>query len=143
MDSVIAEIFDTARRKLTLLLTVFRLVLIVVAFVLTALTRLLTVLRFVLIDVAFVLTAFSRLLIVVMFVVFVKPELLILTIADESATKLPLLIVPANKVPIVKLLAVPTFVVNKLIPTVPALIELKAPAAVNIFPIEPLLIVPA
>ena len=43
MDSVIAEIFETARRKLTVLLTVFKLVLIDVAFVLTAFTRLLTV----------------------------------------------------------------------------------------------------
>ena len=41
---------------------VFRLVLTVVTFVLTALTRLLTVLRLVLTVVTFVLTAFTRLL---------------------------------------------------------------------------------
>ena len=62
MDNVIAEIFETARRKLTVLLTVFKLVLIVVAFVLTELTRLLTVFKLVLIIVAFVLTVFTRLL---------------------------------------------------------------------------------
>ena len=54
--------FETARRKFTVLLTVFRLVLTVVTFVLTAFSKLLTALRLVLTVVAFVLTAFTRLL---------------------------------------------------------------------------------
>ena len=89
MDIVIAEIFETARRKFTVLLTVFKLVLTVVALVLTALRRLLTV---------------------AIFAVFAIPELLILTIADESVIRVPLLILPAKRVPIVKLLAFPVVV---------------------------------
>ena len=54
--------FETARRKFTVLLTVLRLVLTVVAFVLTTFSKLLTALRLVLTVVAFVLTAFTRLL---------------------------------------------------------------------------------
>ena len=60
----------------------------------------------------------------------------------------PLLIVPANNDPTVRLLNVPVpplmfAVFNIPAVTVPALIELNAPAAVNNEPIEPLLIVPA
>ena len=77
---------------------------------LTAFIRLLTVFRLVLIDVAFVLTAFTRLLTVAIFAVFAIPELLILTIVDESVIRVPLLILPAKRVPIVKLLAFPVVV---------------------------------
>ena len=62
MEVVKAEIFEIISKKLTVLLTVFRLVLTVVIFVLTAFTRLLTVFRLVLTVVTFVLTAFTRLL---------------------------------------------------------------------------------
>lgn len=60
----------------TELLTVFKLVLIVVALVLTEFNKLLTVFKFVLIVVAFVLTEFNKLLILVIFVAFVPTELL-------------------------------------------------------------------
>ena len=57
----------------------------------------------------------------------------------------PLLIVPANNDPTLRLLKVPTpllkiVVFSILVVTVPALIELNSPAAVNNEPIEPLLI---
>ena len=60
----------------------------------------------------------------------------------------PLLIVPANNDPTLRLLKVPTpllkiVVFSILVVTVPALIELNAPPAVVKDPIEPLLIVPA
>ena len=84
----------------------------------------------------------------IIFAVFVTPKLLILTIADESAVKLPLLIVPVKRVPIVKLLAFPIAalinpVLMKPAPIIPVLIELNAPVAISKEPIEPLLIDPA
>ena len=55
MDNVIAEIFETARRKFTVLITVLTLVL-------TAFNKLLTVVKLVLTVVTLVLTAFNKLL---------------------------------------------------------------------------------
>ena len=83
--------FETARRKFTVLLTVFRLVLIVVAFVLTAFSKLLTVLRLVLTVVTFVLTAFTRLLTVVTLLLTTRiaPVLGILVNKEASPINLP------------------------------------------------------
>ena len=89
------------------------------------------------------------------FDVFISLALIVPTLIELNAPAAvnnepiePLLIVPANNVPTVRLLNVPVpelrFTVFSIpVVTVPALIELNAPAAVNNEPIEPLLIVPA
>ena len=127
VDIDTAEILDTARRKLVVLLTV-------VILVVFETTELLTVVRL--------------LLTVVIFPELVTPVLLTETKAEESEISDPLLIVAAYSIPTVKLLAVPAPVLNNAVfsilnPAVPTLIELNVPASVKSEPIEPLLIDPA
>ena len=76
--------FETVSKKFTVLLTVFRLVLTVVAFVLTPFSKLLIVLRLVLTVVTFVLTAFTRLL-----TVSIEALAGILVSCDPSPINLP------------------------------------------------------
>ena len=86
--------FETVSKKFTVLLTVFRLVLTVVAFVLTPFSKLLIVLRLVLTVVTFVLTAFSKLLtvfkLVLTVVTFVLTEFSkLLTVRSPAAVGIP------------------------------------------------------
>ena len=115
---------------------------------LTSESKLLSVVIFVVFVAPVLLTVLRLVLIVVTLVLTAKRRLLTETIAEERILRLPLLIVSANNVPTVTLLKepdpvliFPVFIVP--VVTVPALIELNAPAAVNNDPIEPLLIVPA
>ena len=127
------------------LLTVLRPVLIVVTLVLTAESKLLSVVKFVVFVAPVLLTVLRLVLIVVTLVLTAERRLLTETMAEERLTIEPLLIVPANNVPTVRLLKEPVPALIFLVftvpaVTVPALIELKVPPAVVKVPIEPLLI---
>ena len=123
-------------------------VLTVVTLVLTAERRLLSVVIFVVFVAPVLLTVLRLVLTVVTLVLTPERRLLSVIMAEERYMIEPLLIVPANRVPILRLLNEPVpaliFVVFiSPVVAVPALIELKVPPAVVNDPIDPLLIVPA
>jgi len=126
--TVVTFVLTPARR----LLTALTLVLTVVTFVLTALRRLLSVVTLVPIVVTVVLVVASKLLSVLKFrfttfcpVLTAKIRLVLLIIADDKPTSVPLLIAPAKSVPVIT--AVPAlieFAFNVFKKAIPALIEL-------------------